>query len=239
MTELLTLQYGTTQIQYELVFVERKQLAIHVYPDLRVVVEVPLDTPMSQIEAKLHKRAAWILRQQRELRRYAFEQPPRFYVSGESHRYLGRQFRLKVIPLASGPESVKLSQGFFFLSTRSADNREHKQSLLEDWYRSHARVVFEERLLLWLPRFERYDLQQPEIVIRKMKSRWGSCTAAGVITLNLKLIQHPKRLIDYIIVHELVHLVEHNHGPAFYQLLTKVMPDWENRRTALNEEESG
>ena len=109
------------------------------------------------------------------------------------------------------------------------------QTLVEEWYRTQAKRVLPERLEAMLPRFSRIALPtEPQLSIRKMSSRWGSCTEAGVITLNLKLMQVPKVYIDYVIVHELCHLVEHNHSQHFYRLLDRMMPDWRARRERLN-----
>jgi predicted metal-dependent hydrolase len=228
-----TLDYGTTVIEYTLTYTDRKTLAIHVHPDGTVTVEAPQGSPVEQIEEKVRKRAKWIVKQQRSFQQVVTA-PPRAYVSGETHRYLGRQYRLKVIQSATRKEIVKLLRGRLQVYTVAPQDSVRVKGLLEDWYRRQARRVYAERMQEWLPRFERYDIDTPEIAIRRMKSRWGSCTATGKITLNLKLIQLPKYLIDYVIVHELCHLVEHHHGPAFYRLLSRIMPDWEYRRDKLN-----
>jgi len=105
------LAYGTTTIEYKLLYSQRKTLIIHVRPDLSVTVEAPEGSDLTLVEEKVRKRAAWILKQQRELALYSFEQPPRQYVSGETHRYLGRQYRLKVMQSATSRESVRMSRG--------------------------------------------------------------------------------------------------------------------------------
>lgn len=104
------MQYGDTNIHYELSYTDRQTLAIHVHPDLSVTVEAPLESEFPEIEKRLHKKAAWILRQQRNFRRYSFEIPPRQYVSGETHRYLGQQYRLKVLQSEDGKESVYMDR---------------------------------------------------------------------------------------------------------------------------------
>lgn len=234
-----TLQFGNTSIPYTLTYTARTTLAIHVHPDTSVTVEAPLDTPLPAIEQRLHKRAPWILRQQRDFQRYSFDLPPRQYISGETHRYLGQQYRLKVLLSEDGQASVHMDREFLTLYTPAPQDRTHNKTLLLAWYRTHAREVFAERLAHWFPRFARYALPAPQLVIRQMHTRWGSCTDAGKITLNLKLIQVPKPLIDYVIVHELCHLVEHNHAPAFYALLSKIMPDWDEKREGLSTFEFG
>ena len=228
-----SLQYGNTSIAYELNYTDRKKLAIHVHPDASVSVEAPLGSDFARIEEKIRKRAAWIVKQQGKFRRYSFEIPQRQYVSGESHRYLGRQYRLRVIEDDTPMEVVRMDRGIITMFVRSKSPK-HVKKVLNEWLRERARTIFAERVAEWHPRFERYDILYPQVIVRRMKSRWGSCTAAGKITLNLKLIQVPKRLIDYVIVHELCHLVEHSHAPAFYALMSRIMPDWEERREKLN-----
>ncbi|MEO8394263.1 MAG: YgjP-like metallopeptidase domain-containing protein [Chloroflexota bacterium] len=109
--------------------------------------------------------------------------------------------------------------------------------LVEKWYRSRAQFVFKERFAPCYLRLASLGIPYPEFAVRNMKSRWGSCTATGRILLNLKLIQVPKDLIDYVILHELCHLKENNHSSAFYALLDRVLPDWRERRQRLNQME--
>jgi predicted metal-dependent hydrolase len=233
-----TLQYGNTTIEYTLIYTDRETLAIHVHPDTRVAVEAPLESKFPEIEKRVRKRAAWIVKQQRQFRRFSVEFPPRKYVSGETHRYLGRQYRLRVIEddvgMNDAPlEVVRMDRGIItiFVSSKSP---EHVQKVLEDNFRRRAHTIFTEQVKKWIPRFERFNVKKPTVVVRNMKSRWGSCTTKGKITLNFKLIQVPKRLIDYVIVHELCHTVVHAHNAEFYALLSRIMPDWEERREKLN-----
>lgn len=228
-----TLQFGTTTIEYEVVYKARKTLAIHVHPDTRVTVDAPAGTEQAAIEERIRKRAPWILQQQRDFGRHSLRSTPRHYVSGASHTYLGRQYRLKVQQSATDREMVKMQRGYIVIHVRDPKDTEHVKQLLENWYRKRAHVVFEERLRFWHPRLARYDVPYPELVVRKMKSRWGSCTGEGKVTLNLALIQAPKDCIDYVMVHELCHLKEHNHSPAFYRMLNALLPDWEARKQRL------
>ena len=228
-----TIQYGTTTIQYDLQFAPRKTLGIDVHPDLSVSVIAPEGSALTDIEARVMKRAAWILRRQREFALYLPHLPQRRYVSGETHRYLGKQYRLKVVE--GTDERVKLTRGRLFVYTEDSQNKERIHILLTSWYRSHAQHVFTQRLDACFPRVAKYGLDYPDVEIRQMEKRWGSCTAEGKVLLNLKLIQVPKKLIDYVIMHELCHLKEHHHGPSFYALLDRAMPDWRKRRQRLNE----
>jgi predicted metal-dependent hydrolase len=157
----------------------------------------------------------------------------RQYAGGETHRYLGKQYRLKIV--ADDKERVKLTRGRLFVYTPDPQQREQVQALLTGWYHGHAQHVFTERLAACFPRVAKYGLAYPELEIRQMEKRWGSCTAEGKVLLNLRLIQAPKKLIDYVVMHELCHLKEHHHGASFYALLGRAMPDWRERRQLLNE----
>ena len=190
----------------------------------------------TRIQQKVLRRAPWILRQQRQFQEYVpRKELPRRYVSGESYRYLGRQYRLKV--LEQSVERVVLTRGQLTVSLPDRSDKRRIAQLVKKWYRSRARVVFEERLDKCHAQVASLGIPYPELVIRDMKSRWGSCTAAGRVLLNLKLIQVPKDLIDYAILHELCHLKEHNHSRAFYILLDHALPDWRERRQRLNQTE--
>lgn len=229
------IQYGDTTIEYDISYSQRKTLEINVHPDLSVSVVAPLDTKNSAIAAKVLKRASWILRQQRELELYLPSTPARKYIGGETHRYLGRQYRLKIVEEQTTALSAKLSRGFLTINTPDKTDREKIKQQVNDWYRTQAKRILPERLENWYPRLEKHGTQAlPELKIRVMENRWGSCTPSGVITLNLKLMQVPKPYIDYVVVHELCHLIENNHSPRFYQILDRIMPDWQKRRQKLN-----
>lgn len=232
--ETHAIQYGDTTIEYDLDYAPRKTLAINVEPNLRVSVIAPPDTTPETIAAKVRQRAPWILRQRRELERYLPAPAPRQYISGETHRYLGRQYRLKVAE--EQPESVKLARGWLYISVADKNNTMRVKQLLDSWYDTQAQRVLPERLEAMLPRFQAVGvIKVPRLVIKPLEARWGSCTDSGTITLNMRLVQAPKPHIDYVVVHELCHLVEHNHSRSFYHLLDGMLPDWRERRQSLNE----
>jgi len=225
-------QWGRTEIVYEIRYSSRKTLAIEVHPDLRVRVTAPLGADLNHIREKVRKRAPWIQRQWREFELYLPKQPPRRYVNGETHRYLGRQYRLRAEQ--SQEDSVKCLRGYFHVMTREEPTPASVQRRLETWYRDRAEVVFRDRLDVCHARAEREGILQPVLKIKRMQKRWGSCTPDGIITLNLELIKAPKECIDYVIMHELCHLKEAHHGPRFWALLGRVMPDYDERKKQLN-----
>lgn len=229
-----TLQYGTRTIEYSLDFAARKTLDITVHPNCAITVTAPVGSALASIEDKLKRRASWIMKQQREFEKYLPTLPARQYVSGETHLYLGRQYRLKVVEGATS--SVSLTAGRFVIESPQPGDSAAIKAQLTAWYREKAQRVFAEQLELCLKRVAVIGIQEkPSLQLRTMPKRWGSCTSEGTIILNPRLIQVRKDLIDYVITHELCHLKEHNHSGNYYKLLDRVMPDWEERRGKLNE----
>jgi len=225
--------YGETVIKYDLVFGKRKHLRIEVEPNQHVIVKAPIGALESKITEKVLKRASWIAKQIRFFGQVEKTATEKEYVSGETFWYLGRQYRLKVIE--SKNMSVRLSGGYFLIETPNKQNVRKIESQLEKWYREHAEVKFSERIRRYFSLVEKRTPQQPTVEVRKMKNRWGSCTKEGKIILNPMLIKAPTYCIDYVIIHELAHLIEHNHSPRFYQLKSQLMPDWKERKRRLEE----
>ena len=230
--EMRSLQYGERKVRYEIVRRQRKTLEISVEPDASVVVVAPLDAPLHAIEIKLRKRAAWITRQQCYFYQFLPRTPERRFIAGETHLYLGRQYRLKVVQHVQ--ESVKLTRGFIIVQTHQPKKPEITHGLLENWYRDQARVTLPERVEACLDLFTIPEEFRPKgLIIRQTRQRWGSMSPAGRLLLNRRLVQAPVDTIDYVITHELCHMAEPHHGVAFFELLEKVMPDWEYRKQKL------
>ena len=226
-------QYGKTEIEFNLDRRNRKTLAIHVYPDKHVEVVAPEEVPLDNILAKVNKRSSWIYKQQLEFNRLQPTQPKPEYKNGETFKYLGKQYRLKVF---YGQPDVKLKNGRFNLTTPENYTPKQKEKLLLDWFREKGRYIFNERLQICIRTGTIIGLKNaPELQIKIMPKRWGSCTKEGKIYLNPELVAAPKTCIDYVIFHELCHLIEHNHSPRFFNLLTKVYPEWKKWRDYLNE----
>ncbi len=226
--ETYHLNFGSELIEFELSYQDRKTLGIRVYPDCRVKVIAPFDITEEKLKTKLREKAPWIIKQQLEFLSYHPLTPPRKYVNGETHLYLGRQYKLRIEKAATN--EVKLYRGRLLVLKK--DNATAK-NLLSEWYREKASVHFEETLKKILPLFARYNINQPELQIRQMPTRWGSCTPKGKVILNPELIKAPKGSIEYVIIHELCHLIHHNHTRAFYDLQETIMPDWKKWKERL------
>lgn len=219
--------YGNQTIAYELRYSQRKTLGIEVYPDMRVLVTAPEGTPDENIKTKLRTKARWILRQLRAFEKYQPLSTPKQFISGETHLYMGKEYILKV--QKSDTESVKLRGRYFWVNARKPEKAE---KLLTEWYREKASLHFLAIMDDIAPAFEQ-QLGTHDLIIRKMSTRWGSCTPGGTITLNLNLIKAPRRCIEYVILHELCHLVYHKHDKRFYQLLQSKMPSWKKWKERL------
>ena len=227
-----SINYGNQIIEFAVVRRARKTLEIAVEPDASVVVAAPLSATLEAIDQKVRKRAAWVRRKQRYFSQFLPRTVRRRYVPGETHLYLGRQYRLRV---RKGEESrVKLTRGFLLVQSQRPGCSETTRRLLMDWYSIHAERKFEERLALCLARFpDPTEFLPSKLVIREMKKRWGSMSPSGRLQLSARLIQAPTDGIDYVITHELCHIAEPYHGAEFFDLLGRVMPDWEKRKMRL------
>lgn len=225
-----SITYGNQQIEFELNFSSRKTLGLTVYPDQTVVVNAPLGTEYENVEKKVKSKARWILKQLRQFEKYLPNTKKKEYVSGETHLYLGRQYILKVTSNTGSSSQVKLKGRYLNVQV---NNKRRVDAALKEWYRARASIHFQTIVEDLLPEFENDDLKLKELKIREMKKRWGSCTKEGVITLNSELIKAPKRCIQYVVLHELCHLIYHKHDANFYRLLNSKMPNWKRWKEKL------
>jgi predicted metal-dependent hydrolase len=136
--------------------------------------------------------------------------------------------------LEGNQQIVQLERNYMYVTVGNKHNIKQIQQVLEQWYREAAKQIFHERLNVYYPRIERLDVPYPTLSVRTMKTRWGSCGQSGQIILNPRLVQTPIDCIDYVILHELCHLKEHNHSKNYYHLLDQVLPNWRERREKLN-----
>ena len=225
-----SLTWGTDTIRYEVRFLASRQtLAIEVHPDSRVLVRAPIDCPGALIAERVQKRAAWISRQLAEFERYRPRTPARQYINGESHLYLGRHYRLKVA--GGDSSSVKLSRGQLLVTLPGDPDPERVKALLHRWHLDRARAIFTDILDACLLHFK--GVPPPNLVVRAMRSRWGSLSRAGTMTLNVNLVRAPRACIEYVVTHELCHTRHRDHDAGFFKLLGQVMPDWERRKRRL------
>ncbi len=226
--ESISFDYGKNRFTALIERRNRKTLSIEVLPDCSIQATAPLDASKEQLVERLRKRARWIKRQQGFFEQFQPRTPKREFVGGETHLYLGRQYRLKLS--AADRSSVKLKGGYFHIACKGGDTN-LAGKLLWGWYRQRAEVIFRERLGDCMKKFKEYEA--PKLAIRRLEKRWGSLTPAGLLTLNLDLIRAPADCIDYVIIHELCHLEQPHHNGAFIRLLTSKLGEWRAKKHKL------
>lgn len=228
--------YGNKKIYFELERKNVKNINLTIKPDMSIGVSANDNVPLDYIKDFVKKKGPWILKNINYFKKFEPEiKQEREYVSGESVKYLGKQYRLRV--RQSSIETVKYFRGYIYLYVKDTNDFKRKEKLFNKWLDEKAIKHFNESLDRMYPLIKNYDIPEPQIKIREMKARWGSCHRQNkVILLNLELIKAPKYCIDYVVMHELIHFIYKNHDVNFYTLLTTLMPDWEKRKEILDEE---
>lgn len=234
----LTLQAGDKLIA---VCLERDRYAsvrLRVRPDGTVLARAPHGARQEDVVNWLVTRAGWILERQDYFARLRAALPNPGYGPGDMQRFLGREHALHIGAHVRG--SVRLDESGFHIHTRGEPGPAKVRALLDRWFHNQAATLFAERLAVWFPVLRAHTGEAlpdtlPPLKVRAMRSRYGSCSHRGIITLNRHLIATPLACIDYVLVHELCHLRHFSHDRAFYALLEAMLPDWRERKARLKE----
>lgn len=204
-----------------------KNITLKVRPNGEAILTAPKAASDEHIKFIIKKRAKWIAKKRAFFA--SFKMPKKEYVSGEDFKYLGRSYRLKVVQ--SKEERVKLQRGYLELFVKDKNDLERKRNLVYGWYYEKATLYFF-NILQEFNKIVKQDIKS--VKIRQMKIRWGSCNPyKSYINLNIELIKKPKTCIEYVVFHELVHLLYPDHLKKFYDYLTLYMPDWQKRKEIL------
>jgi len=204
-----------------------KNITLKVKPSGEAILTAPKAASDEHIKFIMQKRAQWIVKKRAFFA--SFKTPQKEYVSGEDFRYLGRSYRLKVVQ--SKYECAKLQRGYLELFVKDKSDLKRKENLIYEWYYEKATLYFF-NILQEFNKIAKQDIKN--VKIRQMKTRWGSCNPyKSYINLNIELIKKPKACIEYVVFHELVHLVHPSHSKQFYDYLFLYMNDWEKRKKIL------
>ena len=227
-----TLAINGKEISYELKRSHRRSVVAKIRRDGVIEVRAPLLYRESDMIAFLNQHKRWIFNHIDRLQNA--ENQEKKYVSGEIHYYLGKQYTLQVVE--SDKNSVFIEGNSLVINLESLENLENLnflETLLNNWYRAQAKIVFNELLPPIIEKFKKYNVAPAKISIRDMRSRWGSCSRKGNISLNLQLVKLNENCIRQVMIHEMCHLVYFNHQAGFYALMEEMMPDWKQWKKEL------
>ena len=213
------------EIRYEFKRSHRRSVVAKIRRDGVIEVRAPLLYRESDVAAFLNQHKRWIFNHLDRLQNA--DNQEKKYISGEIHYYLGKQYTLQVVE--SNKNTVSIEGNSLVIRCKNLenlDNSDYLETLLNKWYRVQAKMVFSELLPPILEKFKKYNVSPAKISIRDMRSRWGSCSRRGNISLNMQLVKLNENCIRQVMIHEMCHLIYFNHQAGFYSLMEEMMPDW-------------
>lgn len=210
-----------------------KNINLRVKSNLDVVVSINKNVSLEELDKFIASKADFIfnaLDKFHELQKYAPK--PKQYISGEGFKIVGRDLRLKLSE--ENEESITTDGVYLFLTVKDKTDFERKKALVDRWVYEQCENEYKDVCNKIYGIFRKYGVSYPQIRIREMKSRWGSCQPKrGTITLNTRLIEAPRNCIEYVVLHEFCHFIHPNHSKKFYAFVQMLMPDWRERKGAL------
>ncbi len=220
------------EIAVEVVKKDIKNIHLRVYPPTgKVRISAPLRMNAETIRIFLISKLGWIEKQQKKLREQQRE-TPREYLDRESHYVWGQRYLLQVTEVDAAP-AVELKHNKMLLCVRPGTSQDKKQTIVDEWYRARIKKAVPSLIAKWEPLM---GVKVDRFFVRKMKTRWGSCTPnSKSIRLNTNLAKKPPECLEYVVVHEMVHLLVHDHGDRFTTLMDRYLPGWRVIRQTLNE----
>lgn len=222
-------KYGSRVIEAEVIYSNRKTLDLRVFPEGNVQITAPLNTPVELIVEKVKPKSKWVIQQQKTFELYRPFTSDKLYTPGETHRYLGRQYKLTIEKKEKGYAKISLAKGLIHIET----TKDEVEPIITKFYKSKADIIFPELLDKLVNEFPMFQPFEISLSHKFLKKRWGSCATDGKILLNTELIKASKICIEYVIIHELCHLIHPNHSKEFYNLLTDLLPNWKKIKHKL------
>ena len=222
------------EICYQLERKNVKNLNLRVRKDGSVFVSANDRVPCKEIDLFIQSKASYILKANDHFHEMEQYKPqPKQYVSGETFYIQGRGLRLQVSQAKK--DTISSDGVYIFLETKDINDVEKKRRLVTHFLDQECKTVVNEVMEDLYPLVKKYGIENPTLRIRDMETRWGSCLAKKkIITLNKRLLESPRNCIEYVVMHELCHLIHPNHSKQFYSFLTMLMPDWKERKVYLD-----
>ena len=227
--------YNGQAIPFKLYRKKVKNINLRIGSELTVAVSAPNRVPLQIIESFVLEKAPWIIKKLERFRQIHGSQLKREFISGEIIYFKGQALILQL--LETGDEAVCLQDGKIVIAAKPGSTANERKDLFLNWLKREALLCSQQSLDRLYPLVEIFNIPRPEIVVKAMKSRWGSCSwQKGKISLSAFLMHYPQECIDYVLLHELVHFKYHSHDQSFYQFLEKLMPDWREKKRKLKED---
>ncbi len=226
----LSYQYGTEKIEFDVIFANRKTLTIEVEAPKSITVVAPEGKTAEEIIETVQSKSKWIVQKLFEIREMEYRKRDKQYVNGESFIYMGRNYSLQIIldEKNTFPEA-KMVRGKFMVTNITKDPETVKKAI-ENWYWDKAKRKVNERVKYYQSQF---DMKPKRVIIKDQKKRWASCTKDHQLMFNWKCIMAPSPVLDYIVVHEMCHMVHMNHSKEFWHLIKRILPNYEQRKDWL------
>lgn len=234
--EMPALIFGTTSMEYTILEQPSKRdITIAVDWKTGVSVVVPEGTAQERIDAALRRKASWILRKLADFQEIKPLSTYHKFISGEKFLYLGRQYRMKVQAQDNMHDVSLVFQNGRFVATVPTSSTptwrgEQLREAFRAWYITHGLIKVQQRMKLFAPRL---GLAPSKVVVKEQQARWGSCTKAGIININWRVLMAPMKIVDYVVVHELSHMIHADHSAEFWTVVSSVMPDYDERKEWL------
>lgn len=226
----LGFQFGTKYLEFNVIYKNRKTMSIEVDPSEEVTVISPLGVTESEIISKVKTKASWIIQKQYNMKAININKINKEAVNGESYMYLGRNYSLLLnMNNNSNNISVKLFRGKFVVTTPTK-NEEKIKLALEVWYREKTLLKVKERIKYFQPYFSYIP---NDIKVKEQKKRWASCTSNNELLFNWRCSMAPANILDYIVLHEMTHMIHKDHSQEFWDRVAWIMPDYELRKEWL------
>lgn len=211
-------------IIHQIIRSPRKTISLTIQPDGKLLVRAPLHTPTRIIEELVNSKSDWVISRQKAVLAALKNKKSKQFIEGETFLFLGQAYPLTIIPHSR--ERLTFDHQFKLASRAQPKALQ----VFEKWYKNQAMLVFSERTA-WFAK--RYGFKYKKINITSARTRWGSCSSRGSISFTWRLIMAPLSVIDYVIIHELVHTVERNHAHSFWEKVAAIMPDYKDKKAWL------
>ncbi len=232
-----SIQFGTTTINYDIIYrSRRKNATLAVYPMKHVEITVQNNLELEEIQNLVRKKSVWVIKKLDWFDQITQLDSAKEYVNGETYLYLGRQYRLNILK-ENKKVQAKLRGKYLEMTlpeeTQDSEVRKIVKTAMWDWYRKRAQKKIRESVRYYC---KKIGIQEPQFRVKNQYKRWGSCTSKNILNFNLRAVMAPKSQLDYVIAHELCHIKHKNHSTQFWKLLQSIMPDYKERKEKLRKE---